>query len=517
MLGITTKFKNSIKFRSLLIIATVVTIVQLVSTITMTLVNYRNLQESLQQRIGLFTSFQADALAIPISEYNTAIIESILNTFQKDPSFVYAAIYDEDDDVIYSVGQIDKHKDTIIIIKPIINDRNNKGIGKLELHSSPKSLMPQIISNIFMGVINFILLQALILGATYWVFLDIINPVQRITKTVNFIKDGSLDNIVQDIHRLDEIGAIANAVNSLQQSTKSINQYRKQREKEKETRQEKISTLIEEFYNNSSQVIKSFESSSQTLDETAKKMNSIIKDVDTKTLNVTKISGRTSQNIENVANATGGLTESIEEISMQIVKSTNVVHEAVHETEEARVTSDSLDEAMKKIGEVVLFISGIAKQVNLLSLNATIESARAGDAGKGFAVVASEIKNLAHQTSDATQNVAKNIDNIKLISEQVLTAMTVIKESITHVNQYTNIVASAVEGQHLVTKDIFQNMITAAEGAKEMTSNISDIKLLTSNADSSTLNVLEASSILYNQAQLLNKTINKFITEIRRL
>jgi methyl-accepting chemotaxis protein len=166
---------------------------------------------------------------------------------------------------------------------------------------------------------------------------------------------------------------------------------------------------------------------------------------------------------------------------------------------------------------VVLFIGSIAKQVNLLSLNATIESARAGEAGKGFAVVASEIKSLAHQTSDATKNIDKNIANIQVVSKQVITAMTTIKESITHVNQYTNIVALAVEDQHIVTKDIFQNMKTAAEGAKEMTSNISDIKLLTSSADSSTLNVLEAANILYDQAQLLNNTINKFIIEIRKL
>ena len=60
-------------------------------------------------------------------------------------------------------------------------------------------------------------------------------------------------------------------------------------------------------------------------------------------------------------------------------------------------------------------------------------------------------------------------------------------------------------------------MKTAADGAKEITVNISDIKLLTSSADNSTLNVLEAAKGLYDQAQLLNNTINKFIKEIRKL
>ena len=246
-------------------------------------------------------------------------------------------------------------------------------------------------------------------------------------------------------------------------------------------------------------------------------MSKIIKDVDQRAYNVTNISERTSHNIEYVAGATGGITDSIEQISLQTSKSTNIVHNAVDQTEKAIITTDSLDEAMKQIGEVVLFIGRLAKQVNLLSLNATIESARAGEAGKGFAVVAAEIKNLAHQTSDATENIGYKIANIQEVSGEVISSITLIKDSITNVNQYTQIVALAVDKQHSVTKDIFLNMKTAADGAKEMNNNIADIKQLTSSADKSTLNVLEAAEILYKQADLLSKTINKFIQEIRKL
>ena len=517
MFKIKENFNKSMKFRSLLIIATIVTIVQLISTIILVLMNYNNLQQSLYQRLELFATFQADALSNPTWNFDNNTIKVILNTFQNDPSFIYAALSAGNGEIIYSVGTPSDHKNIITITKPIIYQAENKEIGKLTLSASLHSLNAQSWYNIIIGILNFIILQFFILGATYLVFLNIINPIQRITKIVNFIKDGILDNDIPDIQRLDEIGAIANAVNSLQASTKSITEYRKQREKEKEERQGKISEIIEEFYRNSSHVIQAVEDSAKELDKTAKQMTSIIKDVDQKTYNVTSISQRTVHNIENVANATGGLTESIEQISLQITKSTNVVHEAVDKTEEARITTDSLDQAMKKIGEVVLFIGSLAKQVNLLSLNATIESARAGEAGKGFAVVASEIKNLAHQTSDATKNINKNIANIQVVSGEVITAMTTIKESITNVNQYTNVVASAVEDQHIATKDIFQNMKTAADGAKEITVNISDIKLLTSSADNSTLNVLEAAKGLYDQAQLLNNTINKFIKEIRKL
>lgn len=517
MLNFREKFNSSIKFRSHVIIATIITLIQLISIITSILFNYQNLKEGYIDRIELLTNFEADSLANPIWEYNEESINSILNSFAKSSTIVYVAIYDNEGKITYSKGNGTELKDVISITRPIIYAPEKQALGKIELHASLKVLHNQLWKNILIGVTNFIVLQVFILGATYLVFTDIIAPIQRITNIVHLIKDGNLDNNVPDVQRSDEIGAIANAVHSLQVYTKGINDYRQQREREKEERQNRISALIEEFYANSSNVIQSLEHSSKELDDTANEMSKTIKDVDQRAHNVANISERTSHNIENVANATGGITDSIEQISIETNKSTNVVYEAVNKTTKALITSDSLNDAMKQIGEVVLFIGKVAKQVNLLALNATIESARAGEAGKGFAVVAAEIKKLAHQTSEAAENIGNKIANIQDISKEAIESMLMIKDSIANVNQYAQIVALAVEKQHSVTKDIFQNMKTASEGAKEMNNNITSIKSLTTNADKSTLNVLDASNILYQQAALLSKTINKFIQEIRKI
>jgi len=89
----------------------------------------------------------------------------------------------------------------------------------------------------------------------------------------------------------------------------------------------------------------------------------------------------------------------------------------------AQDNSDSIEreaytliDEVAHVNEVARQISGVAKQTNLLGLNARIEAARAGNAGKGFAVVATEIKDLASQSGEATKGI---YEATRLISDQV--------------------------------------------------------------------------------------------------
>lgn len=92
------------------------------------------------------------------------------------------------------------------------------------------------------------------------------------------------------------------------------------------------------------------------------------------------------------------------------------------------------------------FISEIASQTNLLSLNASIEAARAGEAGKGFAVVASEIQKLAEQSDTASGNIGEIVNTLIANSERVVETMGRTQEIIEKQNMHIESTEQMVNG-----------------------------------------------------------------------
>lgn len=111
----------------------------------------------------------------------------------------------------------------------------------------------------------------------------------------------------------------------------------------------------------------------------------------------------------------------IEELSVSNDRTVNAV-QSVAETVEAT------DDSVKKISEAVDLITSVAEQTSLLSLNASIEAARAGDAGRGFAVVATEIQKLSEESNKSAQRITEIIIGLAQDSQNSMEMMTEVKK-----------------------------------------------------------------------------------------
>ena len=187
------------------------------------------------------------------------------------------------------------------------------------------------------------------------------------------------------------------------------------------------------------------------------------------------LSHEATANAQSVAAAAEQLTASIREISEQMRRSQDVADTAVREVHNTTERVRSLEEASQRIGEVISLINDIAGQTNLLALNATIEAARAGEAGKGFAVVASEVKNLATQTSRATEDIAGQIESIQSATGDAVQAIAGISQTIDKLTEISGAVASAVEEQAAATGEISQHAHSAVAGTSEVNAAIGEV------------------------------------------
>jgi methyl-accepting chemotaxis protein len=219
--------------------------------------------------------------------------------------------------------------------------------------------------------------------------------------------------------------------------------------------------------------------------------------------------------VQSVASATEEMSATVNEISRQVQESARIASEAVCQ---ASVTNDRVGElarAAARIGDVVELINSIAGQTNLLALNATIEAARAGEAGRGFAVVASEVKALAEQTAKATGEISAQIGGIQSATQESVTAIKGIGETIGRMSEISSTIASAVEEQGAATQEIARNVQHAAHGTQQVSCNITDVQRGASEAGTASSLVLSAARSLSGESSRLKTEVGKFLDSVR--
>jgi methyl-accepting chemotaxis protein len=176
-----------------------------------------------------------------------------------------------------------------------------------------------------------------------------------------------------------------------------------------------------------------------------------------------------------------------------------------------------LGNASQAIGKIVEIIDDIANQTSLLALNASIESARAGEHGRGFAVVAGEVRRLAERTSKATKEIGTTVRAIQDGTHEVVAAMEsgmrYVEGGVASARSAGDALASIIRGS-----EAMQFMVTQIAGAsseqsaatQSVNANLNEIANIGQRTTSSSARVVEACDSLAALAEDLNQLVGTF-------
>lgn len=346
----------------------------------------------------------------------------------------------------------------------------------------------------------------------------IAKPINGITDYMDYLASGKLDKDVPYNGQKDEIGAMAHSVQVFKSNmvkTKEMEAVEEAEREAKEIRQKKINDATTRFEASMSEIVKFVATASSELQAAAQSLSSTAEETTNKSNTVAAASQEASANVQTVASATEELSASINEISSQVSRSSQVANRAVTDAEEAGKSVAELVEAAQKIGDVTKIISDIAEQTNLLALNATIEAARAGEAGKGFSVVAAEVKNLANESTKATEEIAAQISNIQTISQSSAQAIETICRIIREIDEISTAISASIQEQTSATQEITRNVTEAYTGTTEVDKNILTVSHAAQDTGSAASQVLSAADELARQATNLQQQFDMFREDIK--
>lgn len=279
--------------------------------------------------------------------------------------------------------------------------------------------------------------------------------------------------------------------------------------------QEQRRELAKEFDETISGIVEAVAAASTELQVTAEGLTDNAGATNRETERLAVSASETNSGIECIAAMIEEFSASVKEIDRQVTDSSEHSRAAVREADDTNLIVQSLAEASEKISNVLVMIQTVAEQTNLLALNATIEAARAGEAGKGFAVVASEVKNLSGQTRAATSEIDDQVRGIQEATNGVVSAIDHIGSTIQQLSDIAATIASAIEEQGAVTKEMSRNAQEASRGARAVTGHIESVAEMAGQTSDASEQLLIAARELSSLAENLHVESGRFVDVMR--
>ncbi len=327
------------------------------------------------------------------------------DNFSTMDSGKYKYITDEMNNIKSSVLEVDyEGKQTLIGYYRMDNGQIvGVNVPSAEVLKNLNRVINVIIIVMLIGIIISVLV-ALYIGRR------ISKPIELCSKHMNILAKGDLTNPVPEkyLRMQDEVGLLAKSTKLMQDGIRNLIINVKSESNISQNAANNVADYVSELYGNIEDVSASTEELSAYMEETAAASEEM-----------TASAQEIEQAVEAIARSTQNGTVEVIEINKRAVDTKENVNKAQRKAADILMeTREELDKAIEnsKVVEQISVLTDsimqITSQTNLLSLNAAIEAARAGDAGKGFSVVAEEIRKLAEQSKDTAiqiQNITAKV------------------------------------------------------------------------------------------------------------
>ncbi|MGN0151633.1 MAG: methyl-accepting chemotaxis protein [Wujia sp.] len=317
---------------------------------------------------------------------------------------------------------------------PVHQDGIDEPVGMVFAGLNKKTTMQKIdrILNYIICIVLFVMIVCIVVATI------LANSISRAMKksvdSVTEVASGKLNVEIDEklMARQDEVGALTRAIAGLK---------------------DELSAILGSISDSANMLMEASDVLEQTSNETFENMNNVKQAVDAITDGATSQAEdvrEASANVEHMGNLVtetdreaGDLNNSADVMRVSSDQATDSITTLKQISEEVMRAIDVIaeqtnltNESAKQIREASNFISEIAEQTTLLSLNANIEAARAGESGKGFAVVATEIQGLAVESTNTADKINEIVAALMQNSENVVYTMAEIQSVIGRQNRH---------------------------------------------------------------------------------